>query len=456
MKNTIDFFKHFLSRIRHKGSFAQSFAITFSGNIIAQAIGFLFTPFVARIYGPESYGVFSVFIATVNNIAIISTLQYPSGYVAAENDSEFFRILKITFIALISTTVMCCVVIWFWGNQLISFFNVNELASYLFWIPIYLLLMGADNILLGWNIRLKQFKRGAFAKIFSTTLSRGTAVLFGLLALPSATGLIFSNLLVYPIEGISKLSKAIRQSLGSPGSSTIQELKSTFLKFKGYALYVTPGIFIVNTAGLLPIYYFSHAFGKAVVGQYALSNGIVNVPLALIVNSSLTVFLQKAAETLQNNKDEARDVTLSLYKKLFLLCFPALVLLAISSKFIFTLVFGSQWELAGVFASFLCVPAVLQVVQSPLAVMFRLTNKEHINLSINLVFLGIKFLGLWIGVVNNSVTLAIVGFCFASILSSFVSMFAVFKILEIPSTRLFRDFVLVLLFGLTVMLFHTW
>jgi O-antigen/teichoic acid export membrane protein len=64
----------FLVEITAKGSFAHNLAITFSGNAVAQLIGFCFTPFIARLYGPEAYGLFALFVGIANNISPLATL----------------------------------------------------------------------------------------------------------------------------------------------------------------------------------------------------------------------------------------------------------------------------------------------------------------------------------------------------------------------------------------------
>ncbi|NOS54908.1 MAG: lipopolysaccharide biosynthesis protein, partial [Cyclobacteriaceae bacterium] len=374
-----DFRKGFLT----KGSFAQNLAITFSGNVIAQVIGFAFTPFIARIYGPEAYGVFALFLAVTSNLSPVATLQFPSGYVAATDENEFYRIVKITFIVLVCTTFVYLLTILLYQNRLVSLFNVTELSPFIFWMPLYFFLMGFDYILLGWNIRLKEFKRGAAAKMVSTIASKGSTILFGIFSQPMAIGIIMGNLLSYPIESFVKLGPTIRGSIPKLFKPiTWDELKATLTKFKSYALFVTPGLFITNLSSQLPVYYFSLTFNQTTVGLFALANSIVNIPLSLIANSSTTVFLQKAAETMQSSPTDIKNLVRSLHQKLFLLSFSSLTLLAFTSEWIFKVVFGSAWEQAGTFATFLCIGAIFNVSYSPLSVLFRLMHKENINFMI--------------------------------------------------------------------------
>lgn len=84
-----------------EGNFAHDFAITFSGNALSLIIGFLFTPFIARVYGPEAYGSFALFMAVAGLISTVITFQFPSGYVTISDQTEFYQILKITFILVI-------------------------------------------------------------------------------------------------------------------------------------------------------------------------------------------------------------------------------------------------------------------------------------------------------------------------------------------------------------------
>lgn len=432
--------KRFLS----EGSFGHNLAITFSGNVLAQMIGFAFTPFIARIYGPEAYGVFALFIAVVNNISPLSTLQFPSGYVAAENNKEFVRLLQITLLVLFIGTIFVFGCIYIFKHELMSTFNLAEISAYLIWIPIYYFLMGVDNILLGWNIRLKEFKRGAVAKIFSASLSKGVAILYGVLAEPAALGIIIGNLLSYPFESFVKFGPTIKRETARVFKDyNWLELKSTFLKYKTYPTYLTTGTVVSNLSNQLPIYFLSIWFDQGIVGLFALANSMVNLPLSLIINSSTTVFLQKAAETIQNSGEKLKSLVVSLYQKLLLLSFVPLVLLALTSEWLFKLIFGAEWEQSGVFASILCMGAIFTVPGTPLSVLFRLMNKERIVFMTNIFFVGIKFFGLWIGLYYGSIKFSVIGFSLATFLTNLVALFIIFRMVKISALILVRDAVIV-------------
>jgi len=447
-----DFFGTHYKSLKTKGSFAQNFAITFSGNITAQVLGVLFTPFLARIYGPEAYGVFALLMAVVSNLSQVSTLQLPTGYVAAESDKEFFGIVKITLVSLFFVSGICTVAFLFFGYELTNAFNVAEIRPYLFWIPIYLVLMGLDNILLGWNIRLKEFKRSAIAKILSTVISRGVSLVVGIAYSPVTTGIIFGNLLVYPIEGLMKISRSIRSIRISEilKSAPWYEWKLLLRKYKEYILFVTPGVFVTNVSNLLPVYCFSMAFSEKEVGYFALASSIVSMPLTLIVNSSITVFLQKAAETISKSKEDLGRLVLSLYNKLFFVGLLPLVGIAITGRWIFLIVFGAEWEQAGVFASFLCVAFSFNVVLGPLSVLFRLLNNEKVNFITTIIFFGLRLLGLWIGVLNNDIMVSIIGYSIASLLSQLTSLAIIFRMTNLPVYILTRNAVIVLIFSIIV------
>jgi len=432
------------SGFRTHGSFVQNLAIAFSGTALAQVLGFIFTPFIARIYGPEIYGLFALFVSITNNIAPIATLQFPGGFVAAKGENEFHNLIRVTFLALGIFTVLISLLTYFFKLPILNFFNAGSLAPFAFMIPVYIFFMGLDNILLGWNIRRKEFKRGAIGKILSVLTSKGLTVLWGLLAGPVPLGMIIGNLLIYPFESLIKLNRSIRGEFSlflKP--SSWQSIKATLINFKIYPYFVTTGMIINNLSNQLPIYYFSIAFNQSVVGYFALASSLVMMPISIIVTSSTSVFLQKAAEVYHHQPEQLKGIVSLLYKRFFWLSLISLVIFAILSEWIFVILFGEEWRQAGVFASFLAVGAVFSVPSNPLTVLFRIMHRERINFVINLIFIGVKFAGLYWGIINGNILYSIIGFSIAMMLGYASQLFWLFRMVNVDRRILVRDFVIV-------------
>jgi lipopolysaccharide exporter len=419
-----------------ENSFTRNLAITFSGHAIGQVLGFLFTPFIARIYGPENYGIFALFSAIASNFALISTFQLPTGYVAARTDRELHILLRITMSVLLFFTTLSVLLVVFFRADFVRLFDASDLKLLIYFIPLYVFFMGFDYILLGWNIYLKQFSRGAIAKISSVLVSKGGTLLYGLFS-PTAIGLILGNFLIYPLESAFKISKEVRNDLKHVAERVKWvEWKEVFVRFKTYPLLVTPGLLVTNLNGQLPVFCFSFFFENVNVGLFALASSVVTVPLSVITNSTTTVFLQKAAETQKTNPDLLGSLISSLHRKLFLVCFVPLTIFAFSSEWLFSLVFGTVWHDAGIFAAFLAISAMLSVPQQPMSVLFRLMHREHYNLLLNIASIALRTAGLSVGVYFKDVQIAVAGYALASTLTMALSIALIFKMVKISFTKL--------------------
>lgn len=430
-------FKNSLQALLVEGSFKRNLAITFSGHAVGQAIGFLFTPFIARAYGPESYGIFSLFMAITTNVSSVSTLQLPTGYVSARNHRELHVLLQITLACVIFTGGVSALVIGFFKDSLLRALDAANLAFLVYLIPVYVVFMGIDYMLLGWNIYLKEFGRGAIAKISSVVISKGGTLLCGMFVTSSALGLILGNLLIYPLESTIKLSKKVRGDFASIfrlGNWT--ELKNVSRRFKSYPLFVTPGLLVTGFNGQLPVYLFSMYFDSVFVGLFALASSLVTVPLSVITNPTTTVFLQKAAETARANPNFLKDLVLTLHRQLFLICFIPLSVFAFFSDWIFVVIFGTAWQEAGWISSFLAVGAILSVPHQPLSVLFRLLNKEHNNLLLGVTSIALRLIGLGIGIYHRNVKIAVAGYTAASILTTAFSLGLIFSMVKLKVSAL--------------------
>ena len=99
-------------------------------------------------------------------------------------------------------------------------------------------------------------------------------------------------------------------------------------------------------------------------------------------------------------------------------------------------IFGAEWEQAGWIAGFLSISTMLSVPQQPLSVLFRLMNREHNNLLLNIVSIGLRSIGLGIGAYYGDVKMAVAGYTFASIVTMVLSLALIFKMVNIKLIKL--------------------
>ena len=63
--------RSFITRPLAKGSFTRSVLTLMTGTAIAQAITIAISPILTRMYSPDDFGVFALYIAVVGFVAVV-------------------------------------------------------------------------------------------------------------------------------------------------------------------------------------------------------------------------------------------------------------------------------------------------------------------------------------------------------------------------------------------------
>ena len=161
-------------------------------------------------------------------------------------------------------------------------------------------------------------------------------------------------------ESMIKFSKGIRSEIGGIVKGIrYRYLIKVFKKYRSYPIYVLPGTLVSNFGNQMPVYLFAIYFDSALVGMFALANSLVLMPLSILINSSTTVFLQKAAELKQTNPEELGPFIYKLYDRLIVFSAIPLIIFAVGGEWVLDLILGQEWARAGFFASLKKASAVL-------------------------------------------------------------------------------------------------
>ena len=106
-KRTLDQLRHDVRRIRTPDTFSRNSFTVFSAQSITVGSQLLLTPLIARVYGPEAYGVYGLFLALVMNLSSVADPGYSLAYVLPKDDRRFRDLVRLNLTVLGVTVGIC-------------------------------------------------------------------------------------------------------------------------------------------------------------------------------------------------------------------------------------------------------------------------------------------------------------------------------------------------------------
>lgn len=413
--------KHILKRglEKFRGSEFTKNVITLStGTIIAQIIPFIISPILSRLFSPEEFGIFALYMSISSIISIVATGRYELAIMLPKDDNDAINImgLSLSITTIVSFIVLLVVLIF--NDSIVNLLNNDNINNWLYLMPFSILIAGAFQNFNYYIIRKKKFKKLAIAKVNKSVISGSSNIGLGLFNFSG--GLILGAFLG---EGIT--TYYLGRKIFNSEVKILKEIKKTkmlrlakryidFLRFDLFA-----GLFSVLTSQsiiiLLGIY-----FNSIIVGIYSLTNRVLVAPIHFIGKAILDVFRQRATE--DYNKRGRCD---SIFKKTFFILvsvsfIPFLGLFFFAEE-IFSFVFGEQWQEAGKIAEILTPMFFLKFISSPLSYMFYIAEKQKQNMIWQFLLFLLTMLSFIIGVSANSKEILFI--CISIVYSLFYGLY---------------------------------
>lgn len=405
-----------LSKNRKDTSFLSDVLTLTGGTTFAQILTILSVPILTRLYGPEDFGVWTLYISIASVVGIISCLRYEYSIMLPESDEEAINLLGLSFLIVSGTSFSIIPIIWCFKETIVDLFNSPQIVDYLWLVPPFVFVNGLFLALNNWNSRTKLFKRLSFSRISSSLSTTLTQIAMGLAEKISYGGLITGSLIGQFIatsvlggqiwkDDKNLIKKSLKWSKIYEGS----------IRYRNFPLIDTWSALMNSVSWQLPAFLLSMFFTPTVVGFYSLGFRLLQLPMNFIGSSISQVFFQRASEA---RLDGTLD---SLVENIFRLLviigmFPILILTIIGSD-VFTVVFGDTWAEAGVYAQILSLWAFVWFISSPLSTLYLVMEKQQFGLKYSSFNLITRFISLIIGGLLGSARVALILFSISGILS---------------------------------------
>jgi len=372
------------SKLKPKSEFTRNVLTLMTGTTIAQAIPIAISPILTRIYTPEDFGVFALFLAMVSILASIANGRYELAIMLPEKDEDAINIFALGFI--ITTFISCflLVVIIMFHNDFLAIFNNKNIGVWLYFIPIAIFFTGLFNILNYFNNRKKNYKDLAKATVLKSIILAIVQLSIGFFK-QGAGGLISGQLLSLLVANTKLLKNIIKDKMLISKISK-QKIIAVAKRYKNFPKFSMWAILANTLSVQLTNILVSSFYSIATLGLYSLVQRVLSMPSSLIGSSIGKVFFQQATREKQKTGKVIKSFN-NTVKKLILIGLPFFIVLFFIVEDLFAIVFSEEWRIAGVYAKILIPLFFIRFVSSSVSSILIVFEKQKAELIINILLL---------------------------------------------------------------------
>lgn len=355
-----------------KSTFLHSVGLLTSGTVLAQGLLALSLPLLTRLYSPADFSLLAVYTSVLGLVAAASCLRFNIAIPLPEDDRTAMNLLILALGSAALFGLLTALPVLIAPRTSAQVLGQPRMEPYLWMIPLGVLLHSTYDSLQYWGSRKRRYGLISRTRITRALGGSGTQIGIGSL---SATpfGLIIGQVVYSGFGAIGlvlSLWRHDRVATVGISRSSLARAASEYRKFP--MLSVPEALF--NTAGLeLSILIIAATAAGAEAGYLMLAIRALGLPMGLVGSSVAQVYLTEAPQKLRDG--QLAEFTRRMMWTLFKTGAPVLGLAAVASPFLFPLVFGSEWDRAGIIVAWLAPMFILQFVASPVTMVLHVAGR---------------------------------------------------------------------------------
>lgn len=356
-----------------------------TGTTIAQAIPIAISPILTRIYTPEDFGVFALYMSVTSIISVVATGRYELAIMLPKKDEDAINILALSIGITLFVSLITLFIVTLFNAAITRLLGNQEISNWLYFMPFTILLTGVYQSLRFWCNRQKQYKNLAINRVTQSTVTATANLSLGSVGLGSG-GLVIGGVIGQSLATflLSKMINTMEQGIFKKVKKLkIIALCKRYINFPKFDILAS--LSSVSARELVYIL-FNSLFSATIAGYYYLTQRVLGLPLSILASSILDVFKERASKDYKQYGD-AKAIYISTFKKLILLSTIPSILLYIFAIDIFTFFFGKNWIIAGEYTQILTPMLFLRFISNPLSFMIYISEKQKVNIIGQFLFL---------------------------------------------------------------------
>ena len=397
----------------NNSSIKNTFLIIF-GAFLGQVATLLLTPILTRIYLPEDFGNWGLFISFISIFGGVVNLKYDLAIMLPKSDDDAFNILLIATSISLLVSLVFGLSIYVTKDFISKLLNWNNFSSIIFYIFSSILFRGIINSFNLWNMRKKNFGIYSLYLFLYSFFTFTVPALFGILGFRQGSNLVIGSFIGIFLSLFFILLHFFRNYSRLFESLNIKRFRTNLLRFINFPKYSALSVLFNEASWQIPSFAISIYFSKAELGFFTLSLGILKLPLSQFGSAVGHVTFQKTSEAKHNtNIDVIVEEVFSLLVKIIT---PIIFFVLVLSPDIFKNILGEIYIESGIYLQILAIWIFVWFISIPLSHIYFVMEKQKTDLMINIVIFITRLVSFIIGAVLNNIYIALGLFSLTGIL----------------------------------------
>jgi lipopolysaccharide exporter len=164
------------SRVLPNIDFARNVVVLAGGTTISQGILAITAPIITRLYTPDAFGTWSLFISLAGVLSTIACLRYELSIMLPQDGKKAAELSVLSAGIAVLLSIFLLVIVAFFRHQIAHLLGSPDLTPWLWGLPLIFLLMGLYEVGNYWSTRKKLFSRLAISRIGQSLGVVGTQI----------------------------------------------------------------------------------------------------------------------------------------------------------------------------------------------------------------------------------------------------------------------------------------
>ncbi|MBC1317050.1 oligosaccharide flippase family protein [Listeria booriae] len=342
------------------------------GNALAQCLVFLAAPFLSRIYGPEVFGTYTVYLSIISIFSNSMALSLERAIPIAKTKRTATLLVKLCMIIAFTLSTLMLLFYFLTGISAFSLLNVRVAPHIILLLSLGIFFGSAIQTFTFWQMREQRFTIISHAKLTQSATTSGFQ-----LAMPSfglIVGDVFGRFGSAVIQGISFWKTRMKVGF------TKRNIRFLVRKYYRYPLFSSGSVFINALTLQAPLLLITYYFGNEVAGFFGMGQRVIGMPIVLLTSVLGQVFYSVAAKVMHTEAPRVFSLFKNVIRKAVIYGLPIFAVLAIFAPSLFALAFGETWRVSGEYVQRLLPVFYLQLITVPVSQTLYLLGRQKTQL----------------------------------------------------------------------------